>query len=163
MAALVILLVACGGEPTLPGNAAIVLRAAPVLAGKTLDGGRISLGSARDAVVVVNFFNPFCLPCAEEASALRSAWRDLRPRGVRFFGVHYTGGNWPPGTRPARRFLRRNGLRYPVLEDPGRRLAEGFRIRGIPTTIVVDSRGRERFEITGPVHPGEIQDLVSRL
>ena len=55
------------------------------------------------------------------------------------------------------------GERYPTIDDPDRALAGRFDIRGIPTTIVADSRGRLRFEVFGPLHRGELERLVRRV
>jgi cytochrome c biogenesis protein CcmG, thiol:disulfide interchange protein DsbE len=135
----------------------------PALEGSLLGGGRFPAAEYRGKVVVVNFWNPFCGPCIEEAPNLVRAWRDLRGEGVLVVGVHYVGGSWPSSVAAAKRFLRRHGVTYPILEDPSSELAREFGIQGIPSTIIADATGELRFRILGGVKPGQVQDLVAEV
>src|SRR6266511_5046403 len=132
----------------------------PELGGTLLGGGRLTAADSRGKVVVVNFWNPYCGPCIEEAPNLVRAWRDLRGQRVLVVGVHFVGGDWPSSIPAAERFLRRYGVTYPVLEDPSSALARDFGIQGIPSTVVVDSAGEQRFRILGGVKPGQLEELV---
>jgi thiol-disulfide isomerase/thioredoxin len=113
----------------------------------------------------VNFWNPFCAPCRREQPILEAASNRFRTRGVQFIGLMFVGGNpaWPNDPPAARRYLRKFGVTYPALIDSGSRLADGFRIPGIPTTVVVDRSGQMRFRIIGTVRPGELENLVRML
>ncbi len=135
----------------------------PALAGELLSGGHLTPADYRGKIVVVNFWNPFCGPCIEEAPNLVRAWRELRGQGVLVVGVHFVGGDWPSSIPAAERFLRRYGVTYPVLEDPSSALARDFGIQGIPSTVVVDSAGEQRFRILGGVKPGQLEELVAGL
>jgi thiol-disulfide isomerase/thioredoxin len=154
-------LAACGGgDPSLPAGVAAVSGHAPALPGVTLNGGRVpDLGGK---VVVVNFWNPYCPPCRVEAPALEAAARRYANRGVQVVGVHYTGQQWPKSVSAALSFVRAAHLTYPVVGDPGARLATEFGIAGIPTTVIVDGTGRMRFRVSGPVKAGVLDDLLAR-
>jgi len=135
----------------------------PSLAGELIDGGRLSAGEYRNKIVVVNFWNPYCGPCRTEAEALERTWEKLRSLSVLVVGVHYVGGDWPPSVSAAMTFLHQYGVTYPVLEDPGSKLALAFGIQGIPSTVVTDPAGELRFRILGGVKPGQVEELVARL
>lgn len=70
---------------------------------------------------------------------------------------------WPDDADAAKRYLRRFGVTYPVLRDAESRLASGFGIQGIPTTVVVDREGQMRFRVLGELKPGALDELLERL
>jgi len=156
-------LAACSEPTTLPSGAVAVSGPAPHVSGSLIEGGRFGSVDYRGRTLVVNFFNPFCAPCAEEQPVLERDWRRLRARGVLFVGIHYVGGQWPRSVSAARSYLKRMGVTYPVLEDPESSLARAFAIQGLPSSVVVDRRGRLRFRILGRVRPGEVEDLLARV
>jgi thiol-disulfide isomerase/thioredoxin len=154
--------VACSGSSTRAGVAELSGKA-PDLRGSLLGGGAFGPNDYRGRVLVVNFFNPFCGPCREEQPELEAASRRLRADGAVVVGVHYVGGDWPPSVAAAERYLREMGVTYPVLEDRSSSLARAFGIPGIPSTVVVDERGRLRFRVLGGLKQGELDDLVHDL
>ena len=93
--------------------------------------------------------------------AVRTAGIELTTAAV--IGVMYVGGGWPDDRDAARRFTAGFGITYPTVVDEGSRLAHAFAIPGIPVTVVADRSGRLAYRILGPVRPGEIDALVSRL
>ena len=155
-------LAACGaGDQSLPAGVAAASGRAPALPGTTLNGGRVpDLGGK---VVVVNFWNPYCPPCRVEAPALEAAAKRYADRGVDVVGVHYTGQQWPKSVPAALSFVRAAHLTYPVVADPGAKLATEFGIAGIPTTVIVDATGRMRFRVSGPVKAGVLDDLLAEV
>jgi thiol-disulfide isomerase/thioredoxin len=155
--------VACSGQPDLPPGVVAVSGRAPAVSGPLIEGGSFGPRDYGDRTLVVNFFNPFCAPCAKEQPVLQRDWTALRHSGVAFVGIHYVGGNWPTSVSAVRSYLRRMGVTYPVVEDPDSRLARAFAIQGIPSSVVVDRRGKLRFRILGRVRPGELTRLLERL
>jgi cytochrome c biogenesis protein CcmG/thiol:disulfide interchange protein DsbE len=132
----------------------------PVVAGPTLDGGAHTPAAYRGKVVVVNFWNPDCSPCRREEPILEASWRRLHDQGVLVIGLMYVGGQWPNDPGAARAFVRRFGVTYPTLVDGDSSLARAFGIAGIPSTIVVDAKGRLRLRVLGGMQSGEMEALV---
>ena len=50
--------------------------------------GRLSLASLRGKVVVVNFWESYCIPCKEEARRVAATARAWKQKGVVFVGVN---------------------------------------------------------------------------
>ena len=125
-------------------------------------GATVSPGDFAGAVLVVNFWNPYCAPCRREQPLLQASWARLQTQGVRFIGLMFVGGQppWPDDLKAARKYLRRFRVTYPVLRDADSHLADGFRIDGIPTTVVIDRRGRMRFRVLGELKRGALDELL---
>lgn len=120
---------------------------APVLGGPTLDGRSFSLDDHRGEVVVVNVWASWCTVCKEEHPELEAAARKLAPLRVRFVGL-----NTMDTVEDARAFLEEmGGSSYPSVLDPEGRKARDWAVWGVPTTFLVDQRGRVRAKAVGAV------------
>lgn len=154
---------ACGGAPATGAKGYVsgegVINQVPVahrralgtVAGVTLDGKHLSLRDLRGRVVVVNVWGSWCPPCRAEADNLVAAARQLAPKGVAFVGID----SRDPSTAQARAFVRTYRVPYPSIYDPsGRNLLAFHGTLGptsIPSTVVLDRRGRVAASILGEV------------
>jgi peroxiredoxin len=84
------------------------------------------------------------VPCIREAPEIARLARTLGP-GAALIGV-----DWNDTTRGARAFVRRHGWRFPVLVDDKGKAGERYRLVGLPTTFVIDRRGRVVARRVGP-------------
>jgi cytochrome c biogenesis protein CcmG/thiol:disulfide interchange protein DsbE len=97
--------------------------------------GTLSLASLRGKVVVLNFWASWCEPCKEEAGILQAGAKRWAKQGVVFVGV-----NQQDLRGPARAFMKRFGMDYPVISDTGSIVAR-YGVIGVPETFFVDRRG----------------------
>lgn len=86
--------------------------------------------------VVVNFFASWCVPCREELPTLERASRQAAG-SVAFVGVDVNDSR-----SKAVELLDATGVTFPTGYDPDRAVATDYRLRGMPTTVFVDARGR---------------------
>ena len=112
---------------------------APAFSLPRLQGsGDTSLASFRGKTVVLNFFASWCAPCKREAPDLQSLWRRYRSEGLVVLGV-----DSGDAKSDARRFLSAHGVTYPIVFDPGEKLAYGpYALPGFPVTYVLNRQGR---------------------
>ncbi|HUY11614.1 MAG TPA: TlpA disulfide reductase family protein [Candidatus Dormibacteraeota bacterium] len=131
---------ATAGPGTLVGES---LPQLPLLA---LDGKPFALRRTLGHVVVVNLWASWCPPCRAEMPDLERISRDDAARGVRVIGID-------EGESPAvaGAFARSLGIDYRVVADPRQRYGRAFGAFGLPTTAIVNSRGRIVRAFDGPL------------
>ncbi|MEV4419338.1 TlpA disulfide reductase family protein [Patulibacter sp. NPDC049589] len=101
---------------------------------------RSQLSDFRGQIVVLNFWASWCQPCAEEAPILEQAHRALvRGRAGTVLGITF---NDTPDDSVG--FVKKFGLTYPSLRDPGTPFAQAYGVRALPETFVLDREGRIR-------------------
>jgi cytochrome c biogenesis protein CcmG, thiol:disulfide interchange protein DsbE len=115
----------------------LIGKRAPAFTLRTLDGSRaVSLNGLRGQVVVVNFWASWCAECRAEQPALEQAWQRYRDQGVVFLGISFQDESGPAVT-----FARQYAMRWPLLGDPGSRVAVDFGLSGVPETYVIAPNG----------------------
>lgn len=134
-------------------------RGAPVdLSGTTLDGKGWSSSQARGKVVVLNVWGSWCGPCVAEAPDLQKAYTQLAGKPVQFMGLDF---KEDPQSGAA--FLRTNRIGYPSLAYDGGQPVLALRGKAptVPTTLVLDARGRIAARVLGQVDTSTLTGLVT--
>lgn len=132
--------------------------AAPDFELTTFDGQQIRLSEFQGKVVVINFWASWCIPCREEAPILEAAWQKYRDQGVIFIGVDYLDTE-----KEALAFIEEFGITYFNGPDTGSRIAQQYRIRGVPETFFVDQLGGLLNPYIGAVNEEELENRLDRL
>lgn len=110
---------------------------APEFSLTTFDGQSYQLDELRGKVVVLNLWASWCKPCEQEAGDLEAAWRYYQPRGdVLFLGVA-----WTDTDKKSLEYLSKFDITFPNGPDLGTRIAQAYRITGVPETFVIDRDG----------------------
>jgi cytochrome c biogenesis protein CcmG/thiol:disulfide interchange protein DsbE len=122
------------------------------------DGRTVTLSQLRGQVVVVNFWASWCPPCREEAAYLEQTWRKYRDRGVVFIGV-----DWVDTDKEARAYIEEFDITYLNGPDLGTRIADAYRIRGVPETFYIDKTGALQGVHIGPLSAPELDDKIDEL
>jgi thiol-disulfide isomerase/thioredoxin len=131
----------------------------PALRLQDLDGRAVDLASLRGRAVLVNFWATWCDPCREEMPALERVREKLKGRPFDVLLVNYG-----ESAATISRFLPRLGITLPVLLDPEKKVADEWKVRGLPMTFLVGADGRIRFWIFGEQDwsEGEAYALIER-
>jgi cytochrome c biogenesis protein CcmG/thiol:disulfide interchange protein DsbE len=126
------------------GKGSATGRIPPPLPDRALTGRPVTLGDLRGRPTLVNFWAAWCGPCKREAPELA---RLARLAGGR---AHIVGVDWNDDSGNARRFAAGHGWTYPLLSDPSGSVGDHWGIQGLPTSFVLDSRGRIVATLRGP-------------
>ncbi|MEJ2579928.1 MAG: TlpA disulfide reductase family protein [Kineosporiaceae bacterium] len=130
------------------------------LTGNTLDGADLDTATYRGRIVVVNVWASWCSPCRAEAPDLQQAYQRLHEEQVVFVGIN-TRDDDPA---QARAFQRNFGITYPSIVDSGGTVLLALRgaasPKSVPTTLVLDTRGRVAARVNGRITETTLVDLV---
>jgi peroxiredoxin/outer membrane lipoprotein-sorting protein len=121
---------------------------APEFALNDLQGKQVRLADYKGKIVVLNVFAHWCGPCRKEAPELeKDLWQAYKARDVVVLGVATWAQDNP--TKRAEEFAREFKLTFPVLVDAENKVAEMYRVRGVPTTFIIDREGVVREFVVG--------------
>jgi thiol-disulfide isomerase/thioredoxin len=127
------------------------------------EGRPVSLADFRGKVVLLNLWATWCVPCREEMPALDRLQQALGGGAFEVVALSLDSG----GAEAVRRFYDEVGVRaLKVYVDPAMKASAALRVPGVPTTILVDRDGGERWRKTGPARwdaPEIVEALRARL
>ncbi|MEW5787973.1 MAG: TlpA disulfide reductase family protein [Pseudomonadota bacterium] len=119
---------------------------APPLKLKDLDGKPHDLADLKGKLVVVNYWATWCPPCRREMPSLERLNQKLKDRGLAVLAVDvgedadtvfsFTGQLEPAPT-------------FPLLLDLDSQAMQAWKVKGLPTTFVVDAQGRVTHRAVG--------------
>ncbi len=120
--------------------------AAPPLKLADLDGKPHDLTDLKGKLVVVNFWATWCPPCRREMPSLERLNRRLGGRGLAVLAVDVgedadTVFSFTGQLEPAPAF--------PLLLDLDSKALQAWKVKGLPTTFVVDAQGRVIYRAVG--------------
>jgi peroxiredoxin len=127
---------------------------APGLRVTAFDGREIDLAQWKGQLVVVNFFESWCVVCRAEQDALTEVSRRFEHQ-VRFVGVsnHDT-------VSEGRKYQREFEIHYPLANDSSGRTWAAWRVPYQPVTVVVDRHGRVAWRFDGGLEPGQLDPVL---
>jgi thiol-disulfide isomerase/thioredoxin len=119
--------------------------ATPPLALRDLQGKEHTLADYKGKIVVLNFWATWCDPCREEMPAMQRLQDKLAGKLV-VLAVDY--GEGPPRIKD---FLSKVPVRFTVLLDRDTQAASAWKVKVLPTTLVIDPDQKVRFVAVGDV------------
>lgn len=168
IAALVAVLVACGGGddgdpnlgPVLGSSSDLIGQTAPDFTRTSSTGDEVRLADLRGKVVMLYFWASWCGPCRQEMPLLDAMHQRYSNAGFMLFGV-----NVEEDSTDAKKLLKDLGVRFPILFDPESEASSLFGIDAMPTTVLIDKKGRIRYVSRGykPGDENKYRDQIREL
>lgn len=120
--------------------------AVPAITWQTASGQTKALTDYAGGGVVLNFWATWCAPCVREMPTLAALSRLLDATAVSVLPLSSDRGG---AEVVARYFATEHIEGLPILLDPRGAAAHALGTRGLPTTVLIDSQGRERGRFEG--------------
>jgi peroxiredoxin len=149
---------ATGGATATPAPAPVVGAPAPDFTLNDLDGSPVTLSSLKGQVVLINFWATWCGPCEAEMPAFQRRYETFKSRGFSVLGVNV--GETEDLIRP---FVERLGLTFTILLDPAYEVEALYRVRGYPTTYIVNRDGIIVQQHVGMMTEGQLDQYLTHV
>jgi thiol-disulfide isomerase/thioredoxin len=142
-----------GGEVRSPE----VDRPAPDFNLERLEGGKIQLSELQGRPVLVNFWATWCGPCVEEMPILEKSYQK---HAGEYTLLAVNAGESPEQIQD---FIKQMGLTFDVMLDPQNKVQGLYRLRGYPTSFLIDSDGVIRVQQIGPLSEKQLETYLQRV
>lgn len=116
----------------------------PNLQLKDIDGRTRDLAQYRGKVVLINFWATWCEPCRNELPSLQRLRQRLGEHSFEVLAVDVGEGD-----ARVRTFLEKVPIPFPVLLDGDSVAMKAWKVRGLPSTYIVDGNGVIRYWFMG--------------
>lgn len=127
----------------------------------TLDGKKVQLSELKGKKVIVNFWATWCPPCKAEMPHMQNFYEDFSDEeNVEILAVNLTSEDKEESVQ---NFVQDYGLTFPIPLDSEGVVGETFQAITIPTSYMIDTKGRIQNKIVGPMDENMIKDFVTNL
>ena len=136
-------------------------QSAPDLELVTFDGARVSAQDLRGRVVVLNFWATWCAPCVKEMPTLDALQVKMAPQGVQVMAISQD----KDAEKVAKPFFEKNGWKnVGLFTEAAGKFYPQAKLRGLPTTLIIDKQGREVARVEGETDWGsaEIEAAIKK-
>ena len=106
----------------------------------------IDLSKKRGKIMIINFWATWCAPCKKEMPSLEKL--TLKIPQVEVYAVNME----KPNNNRIENFLNEIGVnKLKTYYDPDLTLVKSFKLRGLPTSILIDKNGKEFGKVIGEI------------
>lgn len=136
---------------------------APALKLKNLEGVTHDLAQLKGRVVLINFWATWCPPCRREMPSMERLLQQFKGEAFSVLAVNV---GETPDTIDAFTSQLDTPLTFPILLDTRSHALQAWKVAGLPTTFLVDPRGRIVASAVGGRefdHPDIVKAIRERL
>ena len=132
----------------------------PPLALRDLQGREHRLADYSGKVVLLNFWATWCEPCREEMPSMQRLQDKLAGKPFAVIAV-----NFGEGAPRVNEFLKKVPVRFTVLLDRDTSTATAWKVKVLPTTLVLDPQQRIRYSVVGDLEwdSQSVEDTIKKL
>lgn len=124
----------------------------------SLDGAPVKLSDYAGQVILLNTWATWCPPCKAEMPTIHNYYQAHKDEG---FVVLAVNSQEPTGTVSS--FIQANQFTFPVLLDSTGQMEDQYRIRALPTSLVIDRNGVIQYIHTGEISGDQLEQVIGPL
>lgn len=110
------------------------------------DGNAVTLATYSGKLLLVNLWATWCAPCVKEMPTLDALQQALGSARFTVLPISLDRG----GRQQVEAFFAKNGIAHlPMVFDPTGSSMAALTVRGLPTTLLIDGKGREIGRLEG--------------
>tara|TARA_B110000438_G_scaffold219986_1_gene212997 strand:- start:343 stop:882 length:540 start_codon:yes stop_codon:yes gene_type:complete len=111
-------------------------------------GNKINLKDYQGKLLIINFWATWCKPCRDEMPSLDNLYRKGNLKNLQVFAVNME----KPNRKKVKNFFEDiNIKKLSIFFDKDLNFVKAFKLRGVPTTILVNKNGEEFARIVGSI------------
>lgn len=126
--------------------------------GLTYAGATVSLADYAGKPLWLNFGASWCRDCRAEAADFEATYEKYRGQGLNVLAVFIS----EPAS-DVKAYAQRAGLTFPIVVDPGDKIASAYSLVGIPTHILIGRDGLIKMIKIGALSPDDMQKAVETI
>ena len=130
------------------------LEAAPAFATRSLDGDEVSLADYAGQVVLLNTWATWCEPCVRELPELARLHTALQDKGFTVIGLN---ADVRSKLGAVRTMVVHHKLPFPIWLDFESQAQVTFKLRGYPTSFLIDRAGNIRWKREGEIQTNDAE------
>ena len=112
-------------------------------------GNEIDLKNYHGKLVIVNLWTTWCAPCKKEMPSLDGLYQDNNFKNLQIFAVNME----QPNTLKTKKFFTDlNIQKLEIFFDSNLNFVKQLKLRGVPTTVLINKKGEEFARIIGEVN-----------
>jgi len=111
-------------------------------------GNEINLKDYRGKLIIVNFWATWCRPCKEEMPSLDNLYNGNNFKNLKIFAVNM---EQPNHSKSKKFFSDLKIKKLGIFFDKNLNFVKEFKLRGVPTTILINKNGEEFARIMGSI------------
>ena len=111
-------------------------------------GNEVKLNDYYGKLIIVNFWATWCAPCKKEMPSLDLLYQNNNFKNLMVFAVNME----TPNAEKTKKFFEDLEIKkLQIFFDPNLNFVKEFKLRGVPTTILINKKGEEFARILGEI------------
>ena len=116
---------------------------------KDINGNDVTLSDYRGKVILLDFWATWCAPCKKEMPSLDALYKNKDFKNLKIFAVNM---EEPNQAKTKNFFSELNIEKLEIFFDSNLNFVKAFKLRGVPTTILINKNGEEFARIIGEIN-----------
>ena len=112
-------------------------------------GNDVNLNDYTGSLVIINFWATWCAPCKKEMPSLDRLYQNNNLKDLVVFAVNT---EQPNVTKTKKFFSDLNIQKLEIFFDQNLNFVKEFKLRGVPTTILINKKGEEFARVIGSIN-----------